>query len=238
MANSCQMQLVFEVEPYRWSDRPSPEVGPACEHPQIWQQYFADCMADVGCAGLEAIRPGSRFVDAFELLPTPLMLRILRDDLTGSGAPGFPDDDGREDSWPHWLTHVWLDGGVAFHAGGTTLEPQCCSDLGTLDNWKAAVDRGENGKVWTGHPETILLFDGDHVVVRDGWDDPAPRPNLLLETAVSRKQLSAAITQAIGERKRLAAALAGRVCELIPDAAIAAQVAAMLVGDGPHPAGE
>ena len=76
---------MLEIEPYHWSDRALPQ-GPSREHPVAWYTYFHQCMADAGITGIDPIRPGSHFVDAFSVVDNELIVRLIREELTVRAA--------------------------------------------------------------------------------------------------------------------------------------------------------
>jgi len=102
-----------------------------------------------------------------------------------------------------------LAGGYALsRAGGPTLTPGCCSDLGDLDSWVSAVNCPEGGwtLLWTGHPSTAVRR-------RDGWlelshpidDGPLPIDAALpVITRVRPGDLEQAVVAAGAARDRFA----------------------------------
>jgi hypothetical protein len=86
-------------------------------------------------------------------------------------------------SYPEIKRHVIptaFDGGFCLMSGTSILvEPQCCSDMGTLDSWEKAAGLARYGsliesRIWTrlyiGHPELVARRDEDFVLLGD--DDP------------------------------------------------------------------
>ncbi len=192
---------VLEVPPYHYSALPLPTVVGAREHPTEWSDYFQRCMADAGFPAIEPVRPGSMHVRARALAGHPLLVRMVREALDGSGLPGFPTNEALADLAAEDRVGG-LEGGFALFAEGQVLiEPGCCSDLGTLSSWEDALrHRSSAATIWVGHPELGVSFDHDAVTLKEGWEYP-PAPTYLMEVTLAVGLLEAAVQSARLELK-------------------------------------
>lgn len=230
-----EMRLVLNVEPFHWSDRRTPD-GPAEERRKNWLAYFRECMSDAGIVGIEPIRSSLWFVDAFAVVDNELMLRMIREVFEGSGLPGFPNEDGREDiSDTDPLAS--LEGGYAiFGEDELLLEPGCCCGFADLDDWKQALlEQPENTDLWLGHPQTEISFVGEVVTVREGhepYEGGPPPPDSLVEFSISVNELGEAVKRAEEARRRFTERLLPRVRELVADPSLATKVTGWLMGEG------
>ena len=211
-----ELTLVLEIEPYHWSDRALPQ-GPSRDHPEAWYTYFHQCMADAGITGIDPIRPGSHFVDAFSVVDNELIVRLIREELEESGLPGFPDDTGCQDAEDVEAVGM-LTGGYALCSGHEVfLEPECCCDFSNLESWRQALaEQPVSGTLWIGHPQAGIAFERDTVTITQGWEG-GPAPACLAEIALRVAALREAVVRAEDARKELARRLLPRVQEVMAD---------------------
>ena len=101
-----------------------------------------------------------------------------------------------------------LAGGYALsRAGGPTLTPGCCSDLGDLDSWVSAVNCPEGGwtLLWTGHPSTAVRRRNGWLELSEPTDGPVPTDATLpVITRVRPGELEQAVAAAGAARDRFA----------------------------------
>jgi hypothetical protein len=70
-----------------------------------------------------------------------------------------------------------LDGGLALRTDSEVLvEPTCCSDLGTLADWREAAGyrRPEWTMLWIGHPWLSVRFEGGFLVLSELHESDSP----------------------------------------------------------------
>ncbi|MEM9215896.1 MAG: hypothetical protein AAGD25_16325 [Cyanobacteria bacterium P01_F01_bin.150] len=190
---------VIEIQPYQWSTRSPPSVVGAKDHPAEWSAYFLACMADLGIEELAPIADGSMFVNAFNVVKSPLMPRLLKRELSETGIPGYPDDEGREDRHlDHSDLIAGLTGGYAVISGDRVLlEPQCCCDFSNLNSWKILIqDKPTVSTIWIGHPEPTVMCHGQQFTIREGWESSSRPTRHIIAFTVSETTLRQAVLQA------------------------------------------
>jgi hypothetical protein len=142
---------------------------------------------------------------------TTLVLALLADrDADASDGPGLLDRLRDARTCQDALEEVpALPGGYLLEAGHRCVAaPQCCGDLATLPEWRAAASHEgpSPAMVWIGHPWLLVGAEAPDVLVFTGLagDDPGPYPEL---ARIRRDALARAVTLAVGEL----AAFAGRL---------------------------
>lgn len=134
--SSLRFVPVLEVEPYRFSTRPVPDVVGARTNPAVWDEYFHLCMADAGFQDVSLFEPGSCFVALAALAGHPLLKRLVLDRVKDT-----------PDAGP-------LSGGLSLVVDErAVILPACCGDLGALAEWERAMGSSEASLIWRGHPQ-------------------------------------------------------------------------------------
>lgn len=185
--HTLELLPVVEFDPaeFRRVDRDLPGNG---ADQADYQLYWYDSLADARIVGLEPLQgswfvPMSALIDP-EILRTLALTRIKRhDNQTKDDAPINLDNVGP------------LIGGFCLRSEGEILIwPGCCSDLGTLSEWPAALAyRGEAWKmVWIGHPWLSVRFDGDHLVFSERHESDDPVARYRIEPSVLQSAIDAA----------------------------------------------
>lgn len=162
------------------------------------------------------------------------MLPLIRDWLSGSGLPGFPDEDGLE--YMAGLECIdAIEGGYALVQGDKLIEPDCCCEFLNLKNWTEVLKKQpKHGYVWTGHPGLEINFEADRVSVRQLSEDGYPPPELLTTMAISVSELQTAVSQAEMMKARFTGDLLEQVIQVIglrTDRELAAHVTSRLLGE-------
>lgn len=120
--------------------------------PDEWDKYWRASLLDSNISGIDPIVPGSWHVSTSDIDSAQLE-KVLRVIIDGCGGMLSLDDS---DSKPV------LSGGLALSANEQDIivEPTCCSDLGDIDNWKAAAsyEKEEWEMLWIGHPWVSVKF--------------------------------------------------------------------------------
>lgn len=114
----------------------------------------------------------------------------------GGGRAGISALRDREQCIP-------LSGGLALHSGGDLLEePQCCGDLGNIEDWReaAAYRGGEWQMLWIGHPSMSVRFGDGLLYLSDPHEEQQP----VARYHVSPDELAKAIAEAVVELEAFA----------------------------------
>ncbi len=183
---------VIEIEPYGISSRKVPDHCPAREHPEIWQKYFDECVADAGYHNINPIAKGSRFVHASAIVENKIFESLLDDCLPEGDKPLDLDEVSM------------LSGGYALiDEAKVLIEPQCCSDFSNLSSWQGIVENENNSfDIWIGHPQAVINRVQNEYIIQEGWEWNDP-PDYLVEFSVSQSLLHAAIRKAETEEELL-----------------------------------
>ncbi|MBD3673846.1 MAG: hypothetical protein HUJ26_10010 [Planctomycetaceae bacterium] len=197
--HGIELKPVVELEPSSFSteNRTSPQ-GSFRDMPDAWDHYWRASMADSGITEINPIFPGSWHIATAEFSTFNLekYLGVIVDDWGGLSSL-----DNR-DSRPV------LNGGLALCSkdSGVIVEPTCCSDLGDIANWKAAVAfEGEHWEtLWIGHPWLSMKFRQPWLLLSDLHEsnDPVER------WAVKPDELGHAVSAAEAELSRLSKVIA------------------------------
>lgn len=192
-------------------------------------------MSDAGIEGIVPIKPGLDFVDAFSVVQNDFIMRLIRENLEGSGLPGFPDASGRNDE--NDFEACSLEGGyVIISEDEVLLTPECCTDFSTLDELRQAlIERPGFDLLWIGHPAAEVRFVDDLVFVKRGVENCGDLQTHLAmeeeapEFAVNVNELSHAVDRAVLAREQFSQALLNRVKQVVADPEMAAEVTAQLM---------
>ena len=211
---AVELRLVIDIEPSRWSSSPVPQTCDHHESLELWSRYRAQCLVEADIDGLQPLRSTSRFYDAFQVLESSLILPLLQVWLSGSGLPGFPDEDGLEYMASLKCIDV-IEGGYAVIHGDRVIEPDCCCGFSNLSNWEDVLRKQpEHGYVWTGHLGVDIKFEGDRVWLTQGSEDGHPPPEMLTKLSLSVAELNMAVNEANHKKLKLTELLRKRVIQL------------------------
>lgn len=187
---------VVELEPGYFSTqgRKSP-AGSLQDDLEDWSRYWSDSVADSGITGLRPLQPGSWHVPTAGFDDLANLQRFLEVTFRRWGGVDVLSDP---DCKPV------LDGGLALLQpdGGVLIEPQCCADVGGLNDWAAAA--AYRGALWTmlwiGHPWLSVRYQAPWVILSDlhESDDPCD------QWAAFPNELYRAVNQAKAELERFA----------------------------------
>ncbi len=218
VAKPIEFLPVIEVEPYHWSDRQMPDADAT---PAALLSYFHQCMADAGIEGIDPIHPRSRFVDAISVVESELGLRLIREELEGSGYSESSDGAGRDSDIDVDQVGM-LSGGFALLSGREVLlEPACCCDFSNLAEWEQCLaERPTVGTVWIGHPEVQVSFEDGQVFISAGSESEV-QPEDGVCYSISEADFRAGLTLATQDRDDVASRLLARVQELVPESSVA-----------------
>ncbi|WP_144997127.1 hypothetical protein [Polystyrenella longa] len=120
--------------------------------PDEWDHYWRESLADSGITEINPIFSGSWYLATDELSEAQLekYLSVILDEWGGLSSLDDPD------SVPV------LDGGLVLYSkdDGMIVLPTCCSDLGNIADWKAAVTFKDDywEMLWIGHPWLSMKF--------------------------------------------------------------------------------
>lgn len=195
-----QLLPVVELEPGTFAtvERESPQ-GSGEYVPDDWQTYWELSLADSGITDLSPIRTGSWFVATSEFEESQLedYLQVTFDEWGGISSLNDPN------------SRPVLNGGLALISDqpDVFIEPTCCSDLGDIENWKAAASyEGKNWEMlWIGHPWLSMKFQEPWLLLSDLHESEDP----IARWAVKPKELQDAIDVAEVELNRFSKQVAG-----------------------------
>lgn len=146
---------VVEMEPAAFAGPSRVAPGGSFEDmPHVWDAYWRNALTDAGIDNVEPIAPGSWYVPTTALAGSNLttFIRVF----TSGGDWGDPSTWADPDEIPG------LPGGFCLMDStfGIVVRPECCSDLGTLVNWRsAAAHRDADWSfLWVGHPERWVRY--------------------------------------------------------------------------------
>jgi hypothetical protein len=161
---------VVEVEPYMYSERRMPEeIGTGSDS----DAYFRACMADVGIHDVMPFEPGTNFVSLAVIAESAFLERLVVDRV----------EDGAFTPLCGGLSLMVDDKAVIF--------PECCGDLGALENWERAMRTQGPSKIWRGHPHLACeVAEGTAVITEES---EARVPEKLAEVTASVEQLVSAL---------------------------------------------
>lgn len=209
-----ELRPVIEVAPYDWSDQKSPESRSPGER----LAYFRACMADAGIEGIDPIAAHSNFVEADRVMENELIVRLIREQMSGSGFPGFPSQSGLKETGDPDCVGMLSGGFVLCGGSEVLLGPQCCCDFSNLEDWRKCVnEQPDQGTVWIGHPEAEVSFSEGWVSIAEGWEGESPRIKPKVDHAIRVEALLAAVTNAESHLADIRRRLVTRVQELIGD---------------------
>lgn len=184
---------VIELPPTVLSSRPSPLCGgdSACA------SHLQACRADAGLGDLSPLAPQSWQIPVSEF--TGNALKILLDLIDSEILP----PDGREFDYPASP----LPGGIALLRDEQLLvEPRCCCDLTSLEEWYQALDtQNHEGDIWIGHAWLHWSTSGQTISFLEMNEVNEP----VSETpfAVERNELASALALSLKERSIFSARL-------------------------------
>jgi hypothetical protein len=155
------MQLIntMEINPYDFSDKEYDSSS--IESPERRNQFWKRCISDKNLGRLEAIREGSYLVDITTIHDEELA-EILKYKLEEVDLSDFEEQVGR------------IRGGVALKENDTMyLEPTCCGDLGSIEEWESIFEKEPNAwhQLWIGHPWIYYKRNNGTIAFSDYTED-------------------------------------------------------------------
>jgi hypothetical protein len=161
---------VVELEPATFStkSRNAPSNS-SWEVPEAWFRYWSDSLADSGIRELRPVRHGSWHVPTVNFTATRnLQLFLEKTFQQWGGIESLSDPENRPVFY----------GGLALRcsASGVLIEPSCCSELETVNDWKeAAVYKGETWRdLWIGHPWLSVRYESPLLILSEPHESNTP----------------------------------------------------------------
>ncbi|KUF38188.1 hypothetical protein AS361_08040 [Myroides marinus] len=153
-----KLTCVIELLPFAYATQEykSP-LGSAIESPKEWNAYWHNSISDSGLGNLKAVREGSFFVNIEELTTANLVV-ILQKELEDIELDEYEDQIAK------------MIGGLVISEGEVcSLEPMCCGDLDSLNEWETIASSEENiwHQLWIGHPWVYYRRESGRVMFSD-----------------------------------------------------------------------
>lgn len=188
---------VIEITNYD-NDIPLPPNGPYWEYPDDWENYRIQTNVEAGFSkDLKSYSKGASFYRINEISDEDL-LKLIQNKVI------FEDDD--ETLEIEDLNNPFNGGYILKIDGIDTYFPQCCSDLGDIEEWNDLLVEDEFN-FYMGHPsprvkiiENTVTFDFLNSEIQENY---AP-PILQDQITVDKKELSDAIQEVKKELKTFA----------------------------------
>ena len=152
---------VVEMEPWKYAG-PDLASSAGLGIVEDWPQYWMDCLAQSGIVGLEPITPDSFHVPICRLTDEHGLEQIFLNHCRST------DDDGNAEYDFDPDNQIAFSGGHVLYIGEEAIfTPNCCGDLGNLEDWYAAATHRDSNKagLWIGHPSLEVRFDGTHLLL-------------------------------------------------------------------------
>lgn len=199
-----QLLPVVELEPGTFAtvEREFPQ-GSGEDVPDDWQTYWDLSLADSGITDLSPIRTGSWFVATSEFEESQLKdyLQVTFDDWGGISSLNDPD------------SRPVMSGGLALLSSQKDIlvEPTCCSDLGDIENWKAAASYEGNiwEMLWIGHPWLSMKFQEPWLILSDLHESEDPIARWAVKPSELKEAVAAAEAELFRFSKRITSILDG-----------------------------
>lgn len=153
-----KLTCVIELLPFAYAkeEHKSP-LGNAIEFPKEWNTYWHNSISDSGLGNLKAVREGCFLVDIEELTTENLAV-IVQKELEDIELEEYEDQISK------------ISGGLIISEGEEFyLEPMCCGDLDSLNEWEAIIGSEENvwHQLWIGHPWVYYRRENGRVTFSD-----------------------------------------------------------------------
>jgi len=183
--NKGGMAMNIELEPWNFAKEGRHSPGKVSD--TEWEDYWLACLGDAGITGLEMIQPQSWFVDASTI--NGKNLEIILEKALQDYDPDTPPAE--------YINCI--SGGLALLIGDTVMiEPECCGDLGDVQEWKAAASRLGNAymDLWIGHPWLLTRSDKEWIELVYADDDNKPDISKMEALKLRRNDLTQAVNEA------------------------------------------
>ncbi len=182
---------VIELEPGPFSKRTLEfPTGPVSEMPDAWQDYWLASLSVSEISGVRPIYPGSWHVSTSSLTESQLekILHVIIDEWGGVSELNDPD------------SRPVLSGGLALSSSDRTeIAPNCCGDLGDIENWKEAASfrKSEWEMLWIGHPWLSMKYPEPLLILSDLHESNQPVERWMVEPNEIREAVDAAEVELI-----------------------------------------
>jgi hypothetical protein len=198
--------LEFDPAEFRDPDRRPPGVESEADE-AVYRRHWYDSLADAGIVGLDPL-PGTWLVPVRAVAEALALARLAATRIDRSYArPGIGE--------PVELDHLGpLGGGYVLRScGDIKVWPGCCSDLGTLTSWEAAMSyQGESWEmVWIGHPWLSVRFDEGRLILSEPHESDQPVAQYSIDPGALALAIDSARVAVEQFEERLVPVIEGRV---------------------------
>ncbi|MDR0194974.1 MAG: hypothetical protein LBI73_07605 [Myroides sp.] len=176
-----KLTCVIELLPFTYATQEyKTPLGNAIESPKQWNTYWHNSISDSELGNLKAVREGSFLVN-IEELTTENLVAILQKELEDIDLDKYEDQIAK------------ITGGLVVSQGEMCyLEPMCCGDLASLNEWESILTSKENiwQELWIGHPWVYYQRDNGRVMFSDYIEHTGGTPvDLVSKFTISEAEL-------------------------------------------------
>ena len=138
-------KLTPVLELFKISDKVElPKKWPYWEYTDEWDEYNRRSLKESGFSEITSYAKGSNFYELSKIDENDLLIQVKY----------------RTEGWNLNEIHPFDGGYILTIDDEDLLYPQCCSDLGDIENW-ILLANGDNQGLWQGHPWPIITVDGN-----------------------------------------------------------------------------